>query len=175
MHNHSITLDVDDDVLSFEESLMLRVGRLKEEVTQNFMTIAEETLNYGRRQLQINKQANFRIVNGHFTSLRWSCSPSEGINCEVLQLGARSWQTGKLKIYVDLGFSPLLEQFQYIEDKQIDEELRKKNIEKSELFDVKVILEFMPNLPEIPEAVTSKPGEFGLAESALDGIRRLIT
>ncbi|XWK88497.1 MAG: KGK domain-containing protein [Phormidium sp.] len=165
MSNKFQLLDRDDDVLSFEQDKMLKVGQLKEEIWQNFSLFARDSFNYGRRHLRLENYSKLTIINGLFNEINWQCSPSEGIDCEVLRLGAQNWQKGKLKIQAILKFLPPLEQqpLQYVEPKKMYDKLRETNLTISEIMDIKVILEFCPDTPEIIET-----------ESPLDDLRRMM-
>ncbi|MFB2898021.1 KGK domain-containing protein [Aerosakkonemataceae cyanobacterium BLCC-F50] len=165
MSNRFQLLDRDDDVLSFEQDKMLKVGQLKEEIRQNFSQFARDSFSYGRNHLRLENYSKLKLIYGLFNEINWQCSPSEGIDCEVLRLGAQNWQKGKLKIQVVLKFlSPLEQQpLQYVEAKKMDDKLREKNLTISEIMDIKVILEFCPDTPEIIEP-----------ESPLDDLRRMM-
>jgi hypothetical protein len=165
MSNKFQLLDRDDDVLSFDQNRMLRVGQLKEEMGKHFSLFAKDSFNYGRMELLLEDYSKLIILNGLFNEINWQCSPSEGIDCEVLRLGAQNWQKGKLTIQVVLKFLPPLAQLslKYVEAKKMADELRETNLKISEIMDIKVILEFCPETPEIIEP-----------ESPLDDLRRMM-
>lgn len=165
MSNKFQLLDRDDDVLSLQQNRMLRVGQLKEEMGKHFSLFAKDSFNYGRMELRLEDYSKFIILNGLFNEINWQCSPNEGIDCELLRLSAQNWQKGKLKIQAVLKFLPPLEQqpLQYVEAKKMYDKLRETNLTISEIMDIKVILEFCPDTPEIIEP-----------ESPLDDLRRMM-
>jgi hypothetical protein len=165
MSNKFQLLDRDDDVLSLEKNRMLKVGQLKEEIRKNFSLFARDSLNYGRMELRLEDYSKLTIINGLFNEVDWQCSLSEGIDCEVLRLGAQNWQKGKLKIQAVLKFLPPLKKppLKYVEAKKMDDKLRETNLTTSEIMDINVILEFCPETPEIIEP-----------ESPLDDLRRMM-
>ncbi|MFB2835388.1 KGK domain-containing protein [Floridanema evergladense] len=165
MSNKFQLLDRDDDVVSFEQDKMLKVGQLKEEIWQRFSQFARDSFNYGRMDLRLEHYSKLKLIYGLFNEINWKCSPSEGIDCEVLRLGAQNWQKGKLTIQVVLKFLPPLDQekLRYVEAKKMDDKLREANVKRSEIMDIKVILKFCPDTPEIIEP-----------ESPLDDLRRMM-
>lgn len=160
----------DDDVLSFDNTTF-KVGQLREEIRQKFHEIAKDLLDYGRKSLHINQYSRPMNIWGGFNNVKWLCFPNEGIDCEVLMLGATSWQQGKLKIQGYLKFLPIIENFKYIEANKMIDKLRRKKINSSDLFKIKVVLEFLPESVETP---TSNQLEMTAPESPLDDLRQMM-
>ena len=96
----------DDDVLLFEEATFI-VRRFKKLIGSRFSKILETYVEgsnnpEGKKQiidcmneLRINEQI---IILG--SEMSWT-SPKEGIDCQVLKIGSKGWQKGKLKIEVN--------------------------------------------------------------------------
>ncbi|HEY9299028.1 MAG TPA: KGK domain-containing protein, partial [Phormidium sp.] len=95
----------DDDVLLFDEATFL-VRRFKNLTASKFSKILETYVvgsnnQEGKKQiidcmneLRINEKI---IILG--SEVNWH-SPQEGIDCQVLKIGSKGWQKGKLKIEV---------------------------------------------------------------------------
>ena len=101
-------LDGDDDVLLLGKATFT-VGRLKELVARKFDYILfsieaaekesrKKSIYYWMQSLSINEETT--IQTGE---INWS-SPQEGIDCQILKIGAKGWQKGKLKIEVNRSF-----------------------------------------------------------------------
>ena len=91
----------DDDVLLFNESTFM-VRRLKELVASNFRDMLQppaydKSMLFWIKHLRISEGTE-RIITGG--ELKWN-SPQEGIDCQVLKIGSKGWQKGKLKIEVN--------------------------------------------------------------------------
>ncbi len=139
-------LDCNDDVLSFSNPAVLsfsnpeqtfKLGNLRERVRQQFGKKLEE---YSR-----NEGFGFiSIQEGHVCSgnIKWE---SVLIDCEVLKMGANSWQKGKLRIQVTLGRGFVRQAWD-------------KNVEIQD-----VCLEFCPDEPQLTEP-----------ESPLDDLRQMM-
>jgi hypothetical protein len=97
----------DEDVLLFEEATFM-VRRFKELAASKFTKIVEvyvERGGYSPRKMMdwmselcINEET--KIMGG---DIKWN-SPTEGIDCQLLIIGAKGWQKGKLKIEVNRSF-----------------------------------------------------------------------
>ena len=163
----------EDDVLSLDNT-MLKVGQIKQELIDNFHKIVREQLNYGRFLLSLSQYSRSSFIKANFTNVNCLSSPREGINCEVLKVGAKNWEKGKLRIEVILEFLPTLEEFQYKEAKKMSDELRRKNMYESDIFKINVNLEFCPDEPKLEEPITTNQPEITPPESPLDDLRQLL-
>lgn len=92
MKNISCLPNYDDgDVISFRYC-MHKIGKFKTAVD---VTFADNKLAYA-----VSNALQSKIG---VSSLEWF---EDGVNCEVLRLGSKSWQKGKLKIIVNVEFCP---------------------------------------------------------------------
>ena len=97
-------LDGDDDVLLLGQATF-RVGRFKQLACSKFQqmlgTYVAETNQRDKMiiqwmtELQINEET--KIMAG---DIKWN-SPKEGIDCQVLKIGSKGWQKGKVQIEVN--------------------------------------------------------------------------
>ena len=101
-------LDGEDDVLLLDKATFT-VRRFKElaaskfDYILNYIEAAEKesrkkAIYYWMQSLSINEETT--IQTGE---INWS-SPQEGIACQILKIGAKGWQKGKLKIEVNKSF-----------------------------------------------------------------------
>lgn len=92
----------DDDVCSFASG-MFKVNRFRQAVKTAVVGQLEEALKNALKSqgLEINTAVYVRKV-GH-SQQRWF---GEGVDCEMLRLGAKGWQKGKVRIRVSLEFCP---------------------------------------------------------------------
>jgi hypothetical protein len=98
----------DDDVLLFVgNQATFLVRRLKELAASKFseilgLTAQKESrqisLMYWMKELCINEET--KIMAG---DIKWN-SPKEGIDCQVLKIGSKGWEKGKVQIEVNKNF-----------------------------------------------------------------------
>jgi len=99
------TLDGEDDVLLLGKATFT-VGRFKELAASKLSEILgiyvvkhdrsrEGIIINWMNELRINEET---IISGG--DINWN-SPQEGIDCQVLKIGSKGWQTGKLQIEVN--------------------------------------------------------------------------
>jgi hypothetical protein len=104
MNNHIILNNYgDDDVCSFTSG-MFKIGKIKEVMKGAFGGSLQTPLNdfLKSRSLEINTNCY-----DHKTRINWQKQWfGDGIDCEVLQIGAKGWQKGKIKITVNVEFCP---------------------------------------------------------------------
>lgn len=106
------------DVISFS-SCMHKIGKFKAAVD---VTFADNKLAYA-----VSNALQSKIG---VSSLEWF---EDGVNCEVLRLGGKSWQKGKLKITINVEFCP--------EQLVIEETVNQIEIDQSTpLVDIKQII-----------------------------------
>ena len=102
------TLDGEDDVLLLGKATFT-VQRFKELVARKFDYILlsieaaenesrKKSIYYWMQSLSINEETTIQAGE-----INWS-SPHEGIDCQILRIGAKGWQKGKLKIEVNRSF-----------------------------------------------------------------------
>lgn len=90
-HNNYEILDGDDDVLLLGQATFT-VGRFKQLATINFRLRINRHISESMKELQINQET--KIMGG---DIKWN-SPKEGIDCQVLKIGSKGWQKGKVQI-----------------------------------------------------------------------------
>ncbi|MGF1676818.1 MAG: KGK domain-containing protein [Rivularia sp. (in: cyanobacteria)] len=97
----------DDDVLSYKGSL-LKFSQFKQQLENELW----EKVNYLLTKENDGCNSRERIydlINNSFSSCNISVtlsSPEEGNDCEILRLGAKSWQKGKIKSNSFINFFP---------------------------------------------------------------------
>ncbi len=101
------TLDGDDDVLLLGKATFT-VRHLKELAASKFDYMLfyleaekesrKQSIYYWMQSLSINEETTIRAGD-----INWN-SPQEGIDCQILKIGSRGWQKGKLKIEVNRSF-----------------------------------------------------------------------
>jgi len=97
----------DDDVLSYKDRL-LKFSQFKQELENELW----EKVNY--LLTKENDGCNSRekiydLINNSFNSCNITVtlsSPEEGNDCEILRLGAKSWQKGKIRSNSSIDFFP---------------------------------------------------------------------
>jgi hypothetical protein len=96
-------LDGDDDVLLLGQATFT-VRRFKELAASKFRNIlnnrikdSSDNISTRMRDLQINEETTIRAGD-----INWN-SPKEGIDCQVLKIGSKGWQKGKLQIEINGG------------------------------------------------------------------------
>lgn len=93
-YNYYLQNHADDSVISFSPYMLVRVDRFKSIIDLAFN-------NYNLRDT-INKT----FVNSEL-KLSWSDTwYKEGVSCEILKIGAKGWQKGKIRVRVILEFEP---------------------------------------------------------------------
>jgi len=102
-------LDGDDDVLLFNQATFT-VRRFKELAASKFSKIVENDVREAKfphdqkriidwmKELRINQETI--IIAG---DIKWN-SPKEGIDCQVLKIGSKGWEKGKVQIEVNKNF-----------------------------------------------------------------------
>jgi len=91
-----------DDAIEFENA-MYRTGKVKEAIKTAFEgKVAEAIFESLKAQgveikVALSEDGRLYLYNQCF---------QEGVNCEILHLGAKNWQKGKFKINVSIEFSP---------------------------------------------------------------------
>lgn len=91
----------DDDVLSFGEETF-KVGKLRKAISKFFNCDIGENLNdnLSYEGVRINKKI-IMTNNDRSEYQRWF---SNGIDCEILNLGSKSWKKGKVGIKINVEF-----------------------------------------------------------------------
>ncbi len=94
MHENSFLPNYgDDDVCSPYENEMFKVGRLRETIKGAFIGSIQQALN------DVLMKAGLKF----YTDKNWL---GDGVDCEILKIGAKGWQKGKIKIRVSVEFCP---------------------------------------------------------------------
>jgi KGK domain len=100
------TIDGEDDVLLLGQATFT-VRRFKELVSQQFNHIfgiyvedksRRDSISSRMRELWINEETKV-----HGQNINWN-SREEGIDCQILKIGSKGWQKGKIKIKVNSHF-----------------------------------------------------------------------
>ena len=93
-----------DDALSFGNA-MLKVGKLKETVNN---VLPENGLGHTLNQLLSQQQLNIDVGVPEKKGFLYGKWFSQGIDCEILRVGANGWKKGKikLKLNVTIEFCP---------------------------------------------------------------------
>jgi hypothetical protein len=101
MNRNYEILDGDDDVLLLGQATFT-VRRFKELAASKFRNIlnnrikdSSDNISTRMTELQINEET--KIIGGE---INWS-SPQEGIDCQILKIGSKGWQKGKLQIAIN--------------------------------------------------------------------------
>ncbi|MEG4533129.1 KGK domain-containing protein [Microcoleus sp. D2_18a_D3] len=96
----------DDDVLLFDEATFM-VRNFKKLTASKFSKILETYVGGSNNQggkRQIIDCMNELVINEQIiilgSEINW-ISPKEGIDCQVLKIGSKGWEKGKLKIEVN--------------------------------------------------------------------------
>lgn len=96
----------EDDVLSFE-SAMFKVGNLSKEVNE---LLYEYKLGEQLHKSLSSKNISINVGRQGGRDSRWFYEKwfGDGVNCEILRVGAKGWQKGKvrIKLKVSLEFCP---------------------------------------------------------------------
>lgn len=91
----------DDDVLSFGDD-MFKAGKFRKAVNKSFNSKMGDTLSSELRSEGVQIEQKILQPNGSSEDyLRWF---GKGINCEILNLGSKSWKKGKVRIKVSVEF-----------------------------------------------------------------------
>lgn len=120
----------DDDVVSFNGNL-LKFAKLKSDLENEFRQKVNK-LYANHDQGTGTVERIFNLTNTSFGKCDLTInlsSPKEGKECEILRLGAKTWQKGRLRTQAFIGFFP-------------------NTTEKAK---IQFILEFSPDEPEITE------------------------
>ncbi|MGI8505169.1 MAG: KGK domain-containing protein [Hassallia sp.] len=95
MHENSFLPNYgDDDVCSSSDNAMFKVGKLRQTIKQAFIGSIQKALN------DVLKSA---VLEFYTHTKDWL---GDGIDCEILKIGAKGWQKGKIKIRVNVEFCP---------------------------------------------------------------------
>jgi hypothetical protein len=101
MNRNYEILDGDDDVLLLGQATFT-VRRFKELAASKFRNIlnnrikdSSDNISTRMTELQINEET--KIIGGE---INWN-SPQEGIDCQILKIGSKGWQKGKLQIAIN--------------------------------------------------------------------------
>lgn len=108
----------DEDVLAINENTMLKASKFKHILDQ------------------IIKNSAFNTIRSELSSsYKIHCDPKrslgDGVDCEILQLGAKGWQKGKLRFKVCVEFCP---------DEPEIEEIPNSNQSASPLDDIRQLI-----------------------------------
>jgi hypothetical protein len=159
-------LQGDDDVLLFNQSgpqTMLKLGQFRQEIREKFLRIVEKNFNYGWMEVTLDQYSKPMSVAGMFNQINWICSPRDGIDCEVLILGAKTWQKGKLRIQAILEFNPALDRKKVYDFQNTSRHYTIQLHEIEKIVEIKVMLDFCNE-----DSKNMQP------ESPLDDLRQML-
>lgn len=91
-----------DDAIEFENA-MYRTGKVKEAIKTAFEGKVAEAIFESLKAQGVEIKVALSPNTGLYS---YAQCFQEGMNCEVLHLGAKNWQKGKFKINVSIEFSP---------------------------------------------------------------------
>ncbi|MEQ9367443.1 MAG: KGK domain-containing protein [Coleofasciculus chthonoplastes F3-SA18-01] len=153
----------DDDVLSFPNNQLFKISQFYDNLRIN---LESQVRTWFTQRNSGKNQDNRRLIdytNLGITGLGSSLGnvkiqwvfPQEGQNCEILRLGSKHWQKGKLRIQANLEIFP-----------------NKNDSEKKSI--TQFILEFCPDEPEVEEILEINESDIPQPESPLDDLRQRI-
>ncbi|MEG5029261.1 KGK domain-containing protein [Microcoleus sp. AT8-B1] len=87
-----------DDALSFGNA-MLKVGKLKETVNN---VLPENDLGYALHQLLSQQKLNIDVGVTDKRGFLYGKWFGQGIDCEILRVGAQGWKKGKIKVKLNV-------------------------------------------------------------------------
>lgn len=105
MHDNSFLPNYgDDDVCSSSDNAMFKVGKLRQTIKVAFTGSVQTALNdvLKSQGLHFNTSA-YNLERRKDCQKDWL---GDGIDCEILKIGAKGWQKGKIKIRVNVEFCP---------------------------------------------------------------------
>lgn len=138
MNNIFQVLDNDTDVVLFEKDAYT-VVRLKELIHNNFGEKLHTQLSNGYQtvasliQSVSISEASFKVED-----ITWKSS-SAGIRCQILRVGSRGWEIGRLRIITSTGITK-------------DNHIGAHKVSSSPKVKIQVIIEFCPDEPLEPES-----------------------
>jgi hypothetical protein len=155
-------IEGDDHVLFFDGDNILKLGKYKQELKDEYQKYIKSKLACGKHPIPNYKYDSSGVFDGQLTSLNWSSYP---IECDLLLLGREEWEKGKLKAKIKIEFSSILED---LKDTTIDDNiLISENLKYSDLYSIEITVEFLSNHSSSDcEPVNAK------VDSALDEIRQ---
>lgn len=107
----------EDDVLSFETA-MFKVDKLRKEV--------EALFKKPKLGQELSSSFNSQTIRIDVPGKHYEKWLSDGINCEILKIGAKGWQKGKVRIKLNIGLEfcpdePVIEETQLISKPEINQ------------------------------------------------------
>ena len=104
MEDNSFLQNFGNDDVVCSASTMFKVIKLKEAMKKAFRGSVQIALNevLKSEEIEINK----KFYDSNQRSNRTKDWLSEGVDCEILKIGAKGWKKGKLRISVSLDFCP---------------------------------------------------------------------
>ena len=103
MHDNSFFLNYsDDDVCSSPDYAMFKVGKLRQTIKRAFRGSLQKALNDVLKADGL--QFNTSVYNHKTRGIDEKDWFGDGMDCEILKIGAKGWQKGKIKIRVSVEF-----------------------------------------------------------------------
>ncbi|MEB3178431.1 MAG: KGK domain-containing protein [Nostocaceae cyanobacterium] len=144
----------DDDVLSFQGVHLFKVCQFKNDFQNSFQTQLNDYISKSSSSIKLQTHLHNILLSINIPSklgfkaenmkIQWS-SINEGIDCELLRMGATNWEKGKLRIHVTIEIRP-----------------QGAETEKTSISDIS--LEFCPDEPEPQETPQINQSESPLAD-----------
>jgi len=105
MHDNSFLPNYgDDDVCSSSDNAMFKVGKLRQTIKVAFRSSVQKALNDVLKADGL--QFNTSVYNHKTRGTDEKDWLGDGMDCEILKIGAKGWQKGKIKIRVSVEFCP---------------------------------------------------------------------
>ncbi|MBD1908400.1 hypothetical protein NDI37_03955 [Funiculus sociatus GB2-A5] len=119
-----------DDALSFKNN-MFKVRQIKQALQDSLKGAIANALYESLKSQQVEIDTGI-IINHHYykANERWFV---EGIDCEILKIGASGWQKGKVKIKTTLEFIPDEPEVKEVLMQNEEETLMRNELEISQL------------------------------------------
>ncbi len=114
----------DDDVVAFIPSEMCKFGKLEKALQYVLRNSLADNLVEGLKTEGINGTTIYDFSGRGRAQIQNSRWFIDGKNCEILNVGARGWQKGKLRIKVTLEFCP--------DEPEVKQELQSNELESNQ-------------------------------------------
>lgn len=103
MSNHYILEKYgDEDVCEFKQGGMYKIGKIRESLKTIITNRLHNAIKQPLQEQEIKIPEKF-YDEGKEVYQYWF---TDGISCEILQIGAKGWKKGKIKIKVSVEFCP---------------------------------------------------------------------
>jgi hypothetical protein len=140
-NSQKILIEDDKSLLMFENKEIILVGQFKNQIIEELEDYISDFVLDG---VMLKSKS---YICGQIAKLDWVYYPRDGQILNLLILGEKQWRQGKIKVYGQCDFSPILEklahqEYDYSQLLQILKEQGFKNF--NETRQIKITLEFIP-------------------------------